>query len=623
MSTKKTKQQKHAERVAEKKHAHEEHEAEVANKHEDDLIVAPKGSSRLRFVFTLILTIFLLVIFMVSGEMLDTLGGGGASANRAYMSWEHPELGPQTMSIRDFTTQKQAYNRLQSSIFTQRQTVTDEEMATFLVEDQLARDAGIQVTDRDLAGFLRDTLQIDMSTYTGFVRSQGMTITGFEAELRRYLRVQRYRTLLGQSLMFPDPSEIESKWNNQFQEYSFDYVQLDPEDFSDEARAELPADEELQAWFDALPEFQRNNFRTEKKSAADLVLFRLDGSLPPPALMEAYPMPEDADLDSIARTYYNIARDTRFRREAEETPDEPEDEPEEPEDPYLPYEEVAELCKAEAPVYNAFRDWILQMQVIQRDPNQELDLAAQAAEVGLTFQADPTLRTATEWEELDGLGGQRLSAFSRFGKEGDVFTSVLVEEDAMYAGQWTTVEEPKIPEFADMRESVVDSWVEERRAEIALEKLEAVFEGFLDEGEEAPTLGGIEVPKDEFVAAVQAAGFEVENREWRDRVQQPPGGFAEASPIENFLRMQTTMFILAENQVGAPAINQQKDAVFLLRSLGSRDPENVEMKPRDVRNVENNVRATAIQGFSRQAFGFDALADRFDLRLLREDLEGE
>ena len=51
MSTKKTKQQKHAERVAEKKHAHEEHEAEIAHEHDDDLIVAPKGSSRLRFVF--------------------------------------------------------------------------------------------------------------------------------------------------------------------------------------------------------------------------------------------------------------------------------------------------------------------------------------------------------------------------------------------------------------------------------------------------------------------------------------------------------------------------------------------------------------------------------------------
>ena len=94
--SKKTKQQKHHEHVAEKKQAHEVHEAEVAHAHDDDLIVAPKGMSRGKFIAVMALTIFVLVAFMITGPMLAALGGGGAG-DRIYMTWTHAS-GPQELT---------------------------------------------------------------------------------------------------------------------------------------------------------------------------------------------------------------------------------------------------------------------------------------------------------------------------------------------------------------------------------------------------------------------------------------------------------------------------------------------------------------------------------------------
>ena len=136
--SKKTKQQKHQERLAAKEQ-HAEHVEEVAHEHDDDMIVAPKGMSRRRFLFTLGITIFVVLAFVIPGAIMGTLGGGAQDGTREYLTWNRPDGTRASMAVRDFLTRKQAYNRLMSGIFGQRQTITDEDAAAYLVDVELSR----------------------------------------------------------------------------------------------------------------------------------------------------------------------------------------------------------------------------------------------------------------------------------------------------------------------------------------------------------------------------------------------------------------------------------------------------------------------------------------------------
>ena len=61
----------------------------------------------------------------------------------------------------------------------------------------------------------------------------------------------------------------------------------------------------------------------------------------------------------------------------------------------------------------------------------------------------------------------------------------------------------------------------------------------------------------------------------------------------------------------------------MVRMVGGRDPENVTMKPGDIANIERTVANAGRVDFSSQAFGFDALADRYDLQLYRDPVTTE
>ena len=58
-------------------------EPQPGHEHDDDLIVTPKGSNRLRFVLTLALVLFILVIFVVADMFQYVVGGGGGGGGGA------------------------------------------------------------------------------------------------------------------------------------------------------------------------------------------------------------------------------------------------------------------------------------------------------------------------------------------------------------------------------------------------------------------------------------------------------------------------------------------------------------------------------------------------------------
>ena len=609
--SKKTKQEKHQERLEEKeKHDLEQAEQE-AHLYDDEFVVAPKGMSRRRFLFTLGVTIFVVLAFVVPGAIMGSFGSANPG-DRVYVTWTRPGQPEMSMTVRDFQTNKQSHSRLLSSFSRQNSSAADQEVAAYLLEDSLALEAGIVVTDRDLRNFLRDQLRFENA---GQLRSLAqnfrMTVKQYEEEMRRWLRVRRYRNILTQGLQFADPTEVESQWKSKFREYKFAYVEAVAEDFDEEARAIVPNDEELQAWFDALPQFQKNSFMTERKMVAEFVVVKLDGTPGPATLLEKFPMKEGEDLELVAKNYWDLVSLTHFQKPAPEDLEEGED----PGDLTIPYEEVKDICAIEAPTYNAMYSWLQEMSRMVSDPEQEFDFATEAAAVGLTLQSDGVARTQEEWTELEEIGSVRLAGMLRFAPAGNLLSTVVANDGTFVIGRCASVEDAQIPEFADMREEVVDLWVETKRADVALLKLKEIYTSFLEDPENPPIIGGPDVENGAFDAALTLAGLTAVEREWRDRVQPPPGGIADASPIDLYLSRNEGPYVLVDGQVSEPGLEHTRERAFMVRMLGSRDPELVTMEPGYVRQIENTLVQKTATEFAAQAFGFEAYSEKYNLKL--------
>ncbi len=607
--SKKTKQQKHQERL-EQKEQHLEHVEQEAHMHDDDLVVAPKGMSRRKFIFTLAVTFFVVLAFVVPGAIMSSLGGSNPG-DRTYVSWERPGVGVTSLSWADFKAAQQSYNRL----FSQRQSATDEETAAYLLESELAAEAGVVISDTDLAKFLREQLQYDSQQLLNHARRMNMTVKDFEGELRRWLRVRRYRSLLTQGLQFPDTAEVESQWKDQFREYKFAYVEANSDAFDEEAKALVPDDTELEAWFNGLQQFKKNNFMTKRKMAAEFAVVDLDGVDPPSTLLERFPVDPDTDPELVKKNYYDLVSATRFQREAAE------DEDAETQDLTIPYEEVADACAVEAPIYYAVHEWLSDIGPRANDPEQPADFAAEASGFGMGLVGDEIARSEEEWAELEDVYGARLSGMIRYAPSGHFLPTVLLSKKAVIIARCSAVEDARMPEFAEIRDQVVEAWVEEKRADVGLEKLTEVYNGFKENPEDTPLLGGVDVEDEVFTAALAAAGFESTERDWRDNVQPPPGGFADADPIEPYLKSNSALFVLSDGQVAEPSLDASREHIYMVRMVGSRDPELVSMKPAYIGNIERRITNETMTSFSEQAFGFDAYKEKYKLQLHQLDAE--
>ena len=113
--------------------------------HEDELIVAPKGKSKTRFLLTFLLVIMLLTTFSVGDEVIAVLTGRGGRG--AYMSWTHPTRGLQKLDAQDFLLEKRMLTTLWSLLQGgQRGDRSDEETARFIIFSTVAEDAATRTT---------------------------------------------------------------------------------------------------------------------------------------------------------------------------------------------------------------------------------------------------------------------------------------------------------------------------------------------------------------------------------------------------------------------------------------------------------------------------------------------
>jgi parvulin-like peptidyl-prolyl isomerase len=576
----------------------------------EDVIQVPRGMKRWQFVLLIALVILLLIIFLVPGEIGNIFGGGAARQNPVFLRWERPGHGTVELTLADFQNEIRALEaalRLDPlagfglGAFSGG-SLEGPDVARLLVLDQLAADAGLVITDADLAEHLQQYLQFTRSTpeiFRAQVRQYRMSQAFAENTIRRLLRIGRYLQMVGFASAIPDPQEIERQFHQENVEFAFEYARLPIESLHEEARAGLPDDAALESWFQALSEPEKQPFEEPEKRKAQFVFFRGLEAATAEALLAAHPeVPaegsEPSTPEQLAQQYYNRVFHRRFMAEGAE--------PEEGAQPQPPrprsFEEVREQCLAEAPVYFAMQRWLDDLKA-RKTNNEEIDLAAEAARFGLE---ERTLSEPLSREELaapEGIGDRELAdAVFSATPDGSFYYSVIAQPDALVLARALERVAPVLPPFAEIRERVAEKWLQPRAEELALERLEALrqgFESFTPEPEPdqpAPPATGQEhrrASAEAFRAAVEGAGLEFGRRDWLNRSGPAEDDPQRESPAHRFIASQFQLYQLADDEVAEPALSRDKEAAYLVRKAGERELPIERMTPAQFQRYQQNA----------------------------------
>lgn len=569
-------------------------EVEGPHAHDDDLIVVPKGKSKTRFLLTFLLIIFLLTMFAISDEFVAVLTGQGGRGG-AYVTWKHPTEGAKSLSQAEFLLEKQNVAKVWSIITGQNnRDRNDDDTAFFVVMSDVADGAGVHVTDSELRKIIAPRFQ--GVSYAQVLAGNRISVKEFENTLRRLLEVERYESLVAAPLATPDPAEVEKLWKARHQEHAFDYIELSAETLRTEAQAALPSDADLEAWFQALPENKREQFKRQTAVAGELAVFPLEGEHSPDLLFAKYPRPPDEDLDAAAREYYDNYSYVRFRNHNLPTDRQPT-----PEDFSRPFDEVKDIARREVAIFRSLEAWRSDL-VKRTEAGETIDLAAEATGLGLLPHSQSSPLTQTEWTELDVPWASRnLAEFLIATAEpGKFIPAVSVDEKSLIVGRGLAKEEPRMPSFAEIKDRVADEWLRQRMSELAISKLEPVRAKLgtpPDPSDPAAASYVPEVDAAAFATAASDAGFQVQVRDYQERAKM-----ATETPAQMYLRGASPLYSAKANSVLKPEIARDGKNSYLVRVAGLRDADVSKMSPAEYQGLGEQVVREALVNFKNRTF---------------------
>jgi hypothetical protein len=406
-----------------------------------------------------------------------------------------------------------------------------------------------------------------------------------------------------------DPATIEKRWKGQHQEYRFEYVELPVADLEESARAELPSDEDLRIWFEGLDATMKQAYQLPAAVKAEVAILQLDEGFDASKLLAKHPGPAVEDPVEHARDYDQGFTYVRFKRENPDLSGGVT-----MEKLYLPFEEVEERALAEAPVYDALTAW--NNDILARvEAGEEVDLAAEAAELGLAYEVFDEPLTIEEWTALERPWVDRNAANALVFASPGFHAAPIVGGKAMLVARITGKLADRQPGFAEVRARVADDWVAERAQGLATERLDELRDGLGTRPAEGdPTPFRPTATSEQFNEVCSAAGYQVKAREWRERALVPPP--KEPDPIDSFLSANTALFSMRVDTVPAPGLDRAQESAFLARVDGVRDPENAEITPKDVTTLTQALESEKAQGFETRTFTSQAyMQKQYDMWL--------
>lgn len=604
---------------------------------DEDALHVPKGVSRTTFVFLVGLIIFLMVIWLVPGSIMSMFSG---DRNPVRASFTLPSGKKVEWRASDVLNVHRAYNDalefdpyLGLILGVQRANSDTAQLTRLMVVDRIAQEAGIEISDADLAAHLRENLEMQRMTpedFRSYVRQRGLQEAAVESSLRSLLRVLRFQQLLGFAAAVPDPAKIEEQWKQENVEYAFDFLTVPVDSMKEEARKELPDNAGLEAWFQRLPEEEKAEFQTEEKRTAELARFRDGETTPASELVAAYPekVPEGAQPttpEDLARRYYNRVYPRRFAKPAEEGA--------EPGVPagFLSFDEVREPCLAEAPVYFAMQSWIEDLNA-RHTAGETIDFAAESGAMGLDHESilEPLTRKG-----LEGVSDSEV-AEAAFGTEADgsFYPAPVALPQGLAVVRANSRTAPTTRPFGEVRDEVAERWIVPKAQELAEKRLEALRDGLESfqpepkEGEAPPKKKAetrYRATADAFAAAATAAGLEVKRRDYLNKAAPPTLDTLANDEERKTLTTQAYSFglyDLSEDEVGAPKLSPDKSTAYLVRLAGKRDVPIDNMSPTQYDRIRAAVRVRAA-GEVNQNLDLDFLRENFGLWLYEDSPEAK
>lgn len=223
-------------------------------------------------------TVLTVVIGLVGLSMVAYLIPGGVGPG---------DLGnPQTVMAEvcgEPITQREVQMQLQAALKNKNfpvemvQNYIPEFVNQFVSERALAcqaEDMGFQVNEQEVANAIRSMLPqifqggFNKDLYSGFLQQQGLTITEFEANVRKQILLTKLRNLVLEATIVT-PAEIESEYRRRNEKIKIDYVSFNSDKFRGQVTV-TPA--EMQTFFNA----SRAAFRVPEKRSFDVLVANED-----------------------------------------------------------------------------------------------------------------------------------------------------------------------------------------------------------------------------------------------------------------------------------------------------------------------------------------------------------
>lgn len=165
------------------------------------------------------------------------------------------------------------------------------QMVTDRALEYEARKLGIQISDQDVAYYLRDNFGnlfqdgkfVGKDVYAAMLAQQGMTIEGFEADLKRTMLTQTLRKVVMEGSIVT-PAEIEQEFRKKNEQVQLQYVKLTQDKYKKEAE---PTTEAMQQYYNT------NKASYQQPETRNLVILVADG-----AKIEQSLNPTDAQLQA-------------------------------------------------------------------------------------------------------------------------------------------------------------------------------------------------------------------------------------------------------------------------------------------------------------------------------------
>ena len=318
-------------------------------------------------------------------------------------------------------------------------------------------------------------------------------------------------------------------------------------------------------------------------------------------------------------------------------------EPETPAEIPAEFDEVKEQALAEAELKSALDAFLTDLQDRLAE-GQEVDLSTEAAALGLTV-SDVNIE-GYEREDIEGIpgwGSFEISSQLMFTGANQFLPRVTVSSDALTIARVTEKIEAAEPPFEEIREDVVNFWIEDRAGALAVERLAAIRDGFGVDAAEDPAAvnsaaentaaensaagdseaagdsagehedamaekGEMEVPTASaaaFEAAVRAAGFEFYDREYFGRGELPDED--EANSADRHVRVSFQLYQLEEGQIAAPAVANDGDTAFLVRFDSTREKDPGDLTPNQHGGYRDRIRGERFREAGARLFRGDGV----------------